>query len=69
MKNFLNRVKATLFKYTVLAAWITLAIVIVVLHPIYVAYNYVSTKVRGAISWIADKYNSVVSSFTSTVAE
>lgn len=69
MKNFLNRVK----RNVKVVAWYTLGITIVValfaLGCIYAVGEYIVNKVRGAFSWIADKYNAVVNRFTSTAAE
>ena len=65
MKAFLNRLKAKMAGYAV----VVLAVLVIVLHPIYVAYSYVKNKVRGAVSWIANKYNSFVAKFKEEVSE
>jgi hypothetical protein len=69
MKAFLNRVKAKIVGYTVVAAFVLLVATVLVLHPVYVAYSYVKNKVRGAFSWIANKYNSFVAKFKEEVSE
>ena len=65
MKAFLNRLKSKMAGYAVVTAFVVLAVLVIVLHPIYVAYSYV----RGAVSWIANKYNSFVAKFKEEVSE
>ena len=69
MKAFLNRLKSKMAGYAVVTAFVVLAVLVIVLHPIYVAYNYAKNKVRGAFSWIANKYNSFVAKFKEEVSE
>lgn len=69
MKAFLNRLKAKMYSFAVVTAFVVLAVSIIVLHPIYVAYSYVKNKVRGAFSWVANKYNAFVSEFKAEVTE
>lgn len=69
MKSFLNRLKSKMAGYAVVTAFVVLAVLVIVLHPIYVAYSYVKNKVRGAFSWIANKYNSVIGKFKEEVSE
>lgn len=69
MKAFLNRLKAKMYSFAVVTAFVVLAVLVIVLHPIYVAYSYVKNKVRGAFSWVANKYNSVIGKFKEEVTE
>lgn len=69
MKAFLNRLKSKMAGYAVVTAFVVLAVLVIVLHPIYAAYSYVKNKVRGAVSWIANKYNSFVAKFKEEVSE
>ena len=67
MKSFIKRIKAKLLSIAAWTALIAVTLLVIIVHPFYVAYSYVTTKVRGAISWIANKYNSFITSAKTAV--
>lgn len=69
MKAFLNRTKLRLIRAAVYLALVSVIVVLAVTGYSITAYEYVSTKVRGAVGWIADKYNAVVTKFKTEVSE
>lgn len=69
MKAFLNKAKALLKTVTVnVTAW-TIIGTVVALGVVTVISIGIKNKVRGAISWIADKYNGMVTKFKTVVTE
>lgn len=69
MKSFLNKAKAILKTVAIhVAAWTIVASLLFVGLGVAL-YVYIKNKVRGAISWIADKYNSFVAKFKEEVSE
>ena len=69
MKAFLNRIKAT-FKNVVVnvLAWSIVGSLFIVGLSI-LSYKVVTNKVRGAVSWITNSYNSVIESFKTEITE
>ena len=69
MKAFLNRIKA-MFKNVVVnvLAWSIVGSLFVVGLSI-LSYKVVMNKVRGAVSWITNSYNSVIESFKTEITE
>lgn len=69
MKSFLNKAKAILKTVAIhVAAWTIVALLLFVGLGVAL-YVYIKNKVRGAISWIADKYNGMVAKFKTEVDE
>lgn len=69
MKSFLNKAKAILKTVAIhVAAWTIVASLLFVGLGVAL-YVYIKNKVRGAISWIADKYNGMVDKFKTVVTE
>lgn len=67
MKSFLNKAKAILKTVAIhVAAWTIVASLLFVGLGVSL-YVYIKNKVRGAIGWIADKYNSVITKFKTEV--
>ena len=67
MKNFLNRVKNMLSTVAVWTAFIVVAVCLVAFAAVNYVYDTIVRYVRGAGSWIADKYNNLVAKFKTEV--
>lgn len=69
MKDFLNKAKAILKTVAIhVTAWTIVGSLLFVGLGV-VVYVYIKNKVRGAFSWIADKYNGLVAKFKTEVTE
>ena len=69
MKSFLNKAKAILKTVAIhVTAWTIVASLVFVGLGVSL-YVYIKNKVRGAIGWIADKYNGMVAKFKTEVFE
>ena len=73
MKAFLLRVKDIVHNACVNITAAIIIVPIAVGFAIFIAgqcgYYYVKAKVRGAVSWVANKYNTLIAKFKTEVAE
>lgn len=67
MKRFLNRVKAMLLKAVLYTVLFTVVLSLFVLGCMVTIVDTIKAYVRGATSWIADKYNGVIAKFKTEV--
>jgi len=68
MKNFLNKAKAILKTVAIhVTVWTIVGSLLFVGLGVLV-YTYIKNKVRGAVSWIANKYNGLVDKFKTEVS-
>ena len=67
MNRFLNRVKAMLLKAVLYTTLFTVVLSLFVLGCMVTIVDTIKAYVRGATSWIANKYNGLVAKFKTEV--